>query len=224
MENSITHVRMENAKVIDLYHEDDEPDFKQAWEDGIRGVIHKASEGTRLVDPKYKERRNRCMIETPDMLWGAYHFARPGDTAQQVTNFLGVVSSAIGFPTHPSHFSNETVLVLDHEDPAFSISSASRWLALVKQISGKTPWLYSGFLIREQMEHRHAPEFAQYPLWLAEYGPTAKIPLPWKTAVLHQYTDGHDGPEPRRIKGMPAGLDISAFAGTDDDLRKAWLA
>jgi len=211
---------MINPKVIDLYHGDAEPDFKQAWDAGIRGVIHKASEGLG-TDPKYHERRNKCLIEAPYMLWGAYHFARPGDVALQIQHFLSVVAPGASIP---AAFDKSIVLVLDHEDPRVPLWFAAGWLRGVERLTGKTPWLYSGFLIREQEENRHAPEFSEYPLWLAEYGPVAKVPQPWKTCILHQYTDGHAGPEPHIIKGMPGGLDISSFDGSDEDLEKIWFA
>jgi lysozyme len=209
--------------VIDLYHGDPDPDFQKAYDAGIRAVIHKASEGTE-PDPKYLERYQEAR-KVPGLLWGAYHFARPGNPVNQVETFLDAVSNAKKCTSSiPGNYSKDIVYVLDHEDPRVGMWFAGRFLELVKQATGKTPWIYSGFLIREQMENRHAPAFAQYPLWLAEYGPVAKVPQPWTTCILHQYTDGHDGPEPHRIDGMPGGLDISSFAGSDEQLKNAWLA
>lgn len=206
-----------NPKVVDLYHEDGEPDFERAWDDGIRGIIHKATEGL-AIDPKYHERRDRCYKEVPDMLWGAYHFARQGDPQKQASFFLDTVKAS------PTHWATTTVYVLDHEDPRFPIWGAISWLRLVRLVTKKLPWLYSDNVIRAQMEHRHPHEFSEYPLWLPEYGPEPKVPQPWTTCILWQYTDGHIGAEPRRIAGMPGGLDISSFQGSDDELRNAWLA
>lgn len=209
-----------NPKVIDLYHGNADPDWKTLWDEGIRGVIHKASEGLEH-DPLYAARRNECFMRAPNMLWGAYHFGRPGDVNQQVNKFLSAVAPGAHMP---AQFTRKTVLVLDHEDPKVPLWWARDFLEKVKLITGKTPWLYSGFLIREQEENRHAPVFSEFPLWLPEYGPKCKVPSPWKTCVLWQYTDGTLGEEPRRIKGISEDIDISSFDGTDEQLEKVWCA
>lgn len=209
-----------NPKVIDLYHADKDPDWEGMWEGGIRGVIHKASEGIEK-DPKYAIRRNECFMRTPDMLWGAYHFGRPGDVNQQVKVFLSAVAPGASVQ---AAYPKKTVLVLDHEDPKVPLWWAQDFLSKVKLLTGKIPWLYSGFLVRQQEDGRHAPAFSQYPLWLPEYGIGPRVPYPWKTCILWQYTDGHEGQEPHTIKGVEPGLDISSYDGTDEQLRASWYA
>jgi len=196
-----------NPKVIDLYHENEEPDWELAYKSGIRGVIHKATEGGFDVDSKYAEREQRA--RSAGLLWGAYHFIRPWDPGQQAEHFC----NAIGRDTLP---------VLDHEDRNVPLWAALRWLQLVRKILGHAPVLYTGFLIREQEDNRHMPAFSEFPLWLAEYGPVAKVPLPWTKCLFWQYTDGKVGPEPHRIDGVPEGVDVSSFDGTDDELKAAW--
>lgn len=212
-----------NPKVVDLYHGDDlvytdaEHDFAAAFGAGIRGIIHKATEGLTDVDARYHARE--AAAREAGMLWGAYHFMRPGDPVQQAQHFLSTALPDI-VNRHPCNIR----LVLDHEDPKVPLWAAQRWLEVVRQATGQYPWLYSGFLVKQQVDGRHMPAFAEYPLWLAEYGPEPKVPVPWKKCVLWQFTDGNVGPQPHAIAGIAhKNCDISSFDGTDEALRAAWL-
>lgn len=209
-----------NPKVVDLYHGDDleytdaEHDFRAVYEAGIRGIIHKATEGPHMVDSRYHEREKAA--RAAGLLWGAYHFMRPGDPVQQVSHFLDQVHWSKSADEH-------TQFVLDHEDAGVPMWAALRWLQVVRQITGQTPWLYSGFLIRQQQDNRHMPAFGEFPLWLAEYGPEPKCPSPWSTCVLWQFTGDGQGPLPHTIPGIAhKNCDISSFAGTDEELRAVW--
>ncbi|MDQ3746468.1 MAG: glycoside hydrolase family 25 protein, partial [Acidobacteriota bacterium] len=47
--------------VIDLSHHNTVTSFQQVKDAGILGVIHKATEGTSFVDPRYTERRTAAL-------------------------------------------------------------------------------------------------------------------------------------------------------------------
>jgi lysozyme len=208
-----------NPKVVDLYHGDDlvytdeDHDFQAVFNSGIRGIIHKATEGPSMVDAKFRQRE--IAARSTELLWGWYHFMRPGDPAKQAEHF---------FTTIGGHTRGPGVLVLDHEDPSVGVGAALRWMEVIRLISGQTPWIYSGFLIRQQMDNRHKPEWAEFPLWLPEYGPVAKVPLPWQKYTLWQFTGDGEGPLPHSVPGIAhAVCDISSFDGTDEELRTVWL-
>jgi len=59
--------------VVDLYHGDVVTSFADAATSGIRGIIHKATQGTRVADSAYGARRGNAA--DVGLLWGAYHFA-----------------------------------------------------------------------------------------------------------------------------------------------------
>lgn len=180
-------------KVADFYHEDREPDFHHLRSLGIIGVIHKATEGRTEVDPAYDRRIGPA--EHAGMLWGSYHFIRPGDVARQVYHFL-------------EHADHEGLLVLDWEDPLVGMWSALRFLELIRLRLNVTPWLYAGGLLRGRTV---SPVFSEFPLWLSEYSERAIVPLPWKRYTLWQYTEhGHEAD------------DLSHFDGTDAELRALW--
>jgi lysozyme len=76
--------------VIDLSHFNEVTSFSTVKSDGIVGVIHKATEGVRDVDPKYLARRGEALAA--GLWWGAYHFATGDDAAVQADVFLTAVA------------------------------------------------------------------------------------------------------------------------------------
>lgn len=200
--------REENGKHVDLI------DFKKVRAAGFLGVIHKASEGEHFVDPLYAERKEKALAA--GLLWGAYHFMRPGDVGNQVSKFLNTVGH---FPRQGQPFVR---YALDYEDPKLGLWMAERWLEIVHQVTGQRSWLYGGDVIKEQVERRHSPALASYPLWLAEYGPVAKVPLPWQKYVLWQRSGDGIGPGDHDVPGIGKNQDIDYFDGTDDELKQAW--
>ncbi len=203
--------------VIDINHADgssdgrDLIDFKKAYKSGIRGIIHKASEGEHFVDPLYKARKPKAIAA--GMLWGAYHFMRPGDVGNQVSHFLNAIAPRL----------DTDRLMLDYEDEKLALWQAERWLEVIHITTGQRPWLYGGNVLKEQLARRHTPSLVQYPLVLAEYGTVAKIPPPWDKFVLWQRSGDGTGPGIHDIPGIGRKQDIDYFDGTDEELKTAWL-
>lgn len=218
--------------VIDINHADgsrvvhrdgksaieDSVDFEKAFRFGVRGIIHKATEGEHFVDSLYKSRKEKALAA--GMLWGAYHFMRPGDVGNQVSHFLNVALSKDPF--------DQTRFVLDYEDEKLGLWQAERWLEIIHTVTGKLPWLYGGGVLKDQLARHQShmsgrPALAQYPLWLAQYGPVAKVPAPWKTYVLWQRSGDGEGPGIHDVPGIGTKQDVNYFDGTDDELREAWF-
>jgi len=203
--------------VIDINHADgssdghDFIDFHRVYNSGVRGIIHKVTEGEHFVDPLYKSRKPKALVA--GLLWGAYHFMRPGDIGNQVSSFLSIVSGS----------AKDVRLMLDYEDEKLGLWQAERWLELVHMVTGQRPWLYGGGVLKEQLARRHTPSLAQYPLVLAEYGEVAKVPEPWKKYVLWQRSGDGIGPGIHDIPGIGRKQDIDYFDGTDAELKLAWL-
>src|SRR5215471_12132865 len=72
--------------VIDLSHWNTVKDFAAVKAAGIVGVIHKCTEGDGYADPTYDNRADAA--RAAGLLWGAYHFLRPGDMAAQARYFV----------------------------------------------------------------------------------------------------------------------------------------
>src|SRR3954451_14079786 len=75
-------------KVLDISHDN----TVQSWEEikaaGVRGIIHKATEGASYRDLTYAERRRDEARISSGLLWGAYHFLRPGNMVEQAQFFV----------------------------------------------------------------------------------------------------------------------------------------
>lgn len=199
--------------VIDIsHHNGGSLNFAKAKEDGILGVIHKASQGQGNRDPMYT--KNREKVRDAGLLWGAYHFATGSDGVKQAQHFLETVGDVDG-----------ALLVLDFEPnpsgPSMSLEEARAFNTHVQQQTGKWPGLYAGHYLKELLGSAKDPVLANSWLWLAQYGPTAVVPANWPTWTMWQYTDGAAGPEPHTVKGI-GHCDRDRFNGSEAQLRKLW--
>src|SRR5262245_17176682 len=86
--------------VIDISHHNGNVNLAKAKQDGILGVIHKATQGQTFKDPTY--RRNRQSAKDAGLLWGAYHFGTGSDGLKQAQHFLAVVGNEPGTLLAPS--------------------------------------------------------------------------------------------------------------------------
>ena len=201
-------------KVVDLSHWDDVQDgLAGAKAFGIRGVINKVTEGLGGEDHSFSWRRAPAAKQ--GLLYGAYHFIRPGRILQQVDWFL----SRIGDTT-------DLLLALDHEDPNVPLSDAQLWMQAVHDKVGRWPVLYSGFLIKEQLRASDHPFWSNIKLWLSHYSDKPTWPNAWKTPWLWQYSGDGLGPTPHNVPGIVCGrgIDMNSFSGTDDELAAQWAA
>jgi GH25 family lysozyme M1 (1,4-beta-N-acetylmuramidase) len=202
-------------KVVDIYHDDTVKDFAKARAFGIRGVIHKATEGGAIADPAYSERRK--MAVAAGLLWGAYHFIRPGNVKHQAMRFMDVATPDA-----------QTLMALDHEDPDVSLAAARQFIEAVEPQLNRKLVLYSGFLLKEQIVKATADDvafFAGRRLWLCQYtspGETPIWPKQWIKPWLWQFTGDGDGPPPHAVPGLQDKMDINSFDGTDDELAAGW--
>jgi lysozyme len=200
--------------------------FKEAYAWGIRGVIHKATEGERFVDPLYAARRARALAA--GLLWGAYHFGRPGDPGNQASAFLtaapkGAAKTIYLPPSLVDDEKNFVRLCYDFEDEHLGLWQAEHFLDLIHMTTRQYGWLYSGFLVRDLLQKRGTgAELSPYHLWLAEYSTVARVPRVWKNYVLWQRSGDGQGPGPHDIPGIGHKQDVDYFDGTDQQLRAAW--
>jgi len=197
--------------VLDLSHHNVIEDWGKVYASGIRGVIHKATQGGSFVDGDYAKRK--ADAKAAGLLFGAYHFADASDVTIQVEHFLKVVG------TEP-----DTLLALDFEPNGkntMSLEQARQFLQMVYDKTGQRPILYSGNLLKEGLKKKADPFFSSHRLWLAQYGPKAKLPNGFKSYWLWQYSgDGVNGPG--IIPGIKTkGVDCNVFGGTD--LAAEWV-
>lgn len=210
-------------KVLDLSHHNDGPiggpiDFAAIAAIGVRGIIHKASQGTATIDRMYAGRRQAVL--DAGLLWGAYHFADGSDPEVQAKHFLDIAKPDAA-----------TLMALDYEPngaSSMNIDGARAFLETLKAELGRPAVLYSGNLIKETLDEDEDGFFGGHRLWLAQYGDHPKWPAAWSAPWLHQFSgDGvnnHGIHVPGVNPAIAGKLDMNAYAGTDEQLAQEWAA
>lgn len=195
---------MPTPTVIDVSHWNDVVDLSKASADGIRGLIHKASEGTSYADPDMKERFR--MAKDAGLLWGLYHFLRPGNMDDQVEH---LVKTSVGA------WDGNTVVACDYEDPMIPLSDVEYFMAKCATEFHVDPVLYSGHVLKEKLTVSNHP-LTKYRLWLAHYTTKAAPILPkgWTKYWLWQYTDKG------KVAGINGNVDLNDYQGPD--LARDW--
>lgn len=196
--------------VIDVSRYETVTDWAQVRQEGIRGVICKATEGTWYKDPTYAVKR--VGARAAGLLWGAYHFLRPGDMSAQVKFFLDTAAPELN-----------TLLALDYEDPRVALTQVKDWLRACEKQSRRSPLLYSGHVLKEKLAGTPDPGLGKYRLWLAQYGPRPVCPPGWREPWLWQFTGDGAGPGPHSIKGIAEdNIDVDSYAGMISQLEAEW--
>lgn len=198
--------------VIDLSHHNRILDWDAVASDGIAGIIHKATQGFRFIDPKYKSRKDKALEK--GLMWGAYHFGVGGDGVAQANHFLSVVNPG-----------PKDLLVLDLENNPtgsdMSLDEAEEFVEQIQAVTGRWPGLYSGHYIKEMLRNRTDTVLTNCWFWLAQYSNIAKVPRAWSKWTMWQYTDGAAGPEPHSVNGI-GHCDRDKFNGDMNELKTLW--
>lgn len=200
-----------NPRVVDLSHHNTITSFKEAYDFGIRGIIHKATQGTGYSDQTYNRRKANALAA--GMLWGAYHFADNSDPKKQVDHFFDMVQP-----------DENTVMALDYEPNGgrtMNIKQARTFLEYGAQKLGRPLVLYSGNLIKETLS-KPDPFFNSHRLWLAQYSTQYQLPVGWSKYWIRQYTGDGSGAQPHYVPGLGNGLDINTYEGSDEQLKSEW--
>jgi GH25 family lysozyme M1 (1,4-beta-N-acetylmuramidase) len=200
--------------VLDISHHNTVTSFQQIKSFGINGIIHKASQGDSIPDKTYSQRRDSAV--KAGLLWGAYHFASNEPVKDQVDWFFKMAQ--------PSEF---TLLALDYEpngSATMSLSQAREFIERVDQKTGHATVLYSGNLIKETLDEDDDGFWGNHPLWLAQYGPKAKLPDAWDDYFLWQFSDSnYNNPDNIKIPGISGQVDMNYFNGDASALSTAWV-
>jgi len=185
--------------VIDIYHGNVIHDFAAIKAAGILGVIHKATQGAGYADPLYASRRK--LATDAGLLWGAYSFNTGEDVKAQVGQFISHADPE-----------DQTLICLDFEDnphSQMSLSQARQWLELMDEELGRKAVIYSGNRIKDLLGNTVDSFFGSHRLWLAQYGPVARVQPSWNKQWLWQYSENG------RLPGTDGALDFNIYAGSD---------
>lgn len=201
-------------KVVDVSHY--ESLSGNGWQDvrrsGIIGAICKSSEGNTVIDDRYEG--FVAGARAAGLLTGAYHFLRPGDMSREADFFLRCARP-----------DDKTLISCDYEVASVSAGDARQFIEHVEAKIGRKVVLYSGNTIKEKLGDRVDPWWAARRLWLAQYSAKWIVQRSWTAPWLWQFTGDGIGRSPHTVPGLHAsgGLDISSYAGTDEQLRLEWV-
>ncbi|HEX5211174.1 MAG TPA: glycoside hydrolase family 25 protein, partial [Pseudolabrys sp.] len=208
-----------NLAVVDMNHFDTVTDLVKAKNSGIKGLVHKATEGATFKDPNYDKVRTKAVAA--GLLWGAYHFGTKAPVDAQVKNFIDTAKP-----------DDKTLVALDFEpnvnSPAntMTLDQAREFLVAVAAKLGRKPVLYSGSLIKDSLGSHVDPFFGSHRLWLAEFNPEPTLPASWTKFWLWQYSGDGVGRDPKTVPGIPGNdkrqLDCNHYGGSADELAAEW--
>jgi lysozyme len=179
----------------------------------VRFALIKATQGTDLLDPKF--RANRASAQKAGIAAAPYHFLTGDDAAAQAAFFAETVGLGRGMP-----------FMLDWETESVPVETLVEIGQALAAIAGRAPLAYYG---RYQLKAPH-PILSRWPLMLPEYpgggGPyldtVHRAPPappgrdPARPFDFHQYT------ETGSLPGIAGDVDRSAWIGTAAEL-DAWI-
>jgi lysozyme len=198
--------------IIDISHWEEPIDFEKVAADGIVAVIAKATTGTAGVDSAYSTYKTDAAPY--EFLWGSYHFGTGSAVDVQVQHYLKTAKPG-----------RDELICLDFEPnpagPTMTLGQAREFVSLLENLTGHYPVLYGGYSLKTSLHGKKDGLLSKCPLWLAQYGPRAVLPVGWKKYTLWQFTDGNVGAPPHTVSGI-GKCDRNRFNGTEAQLRKKW--
>jgi lysozyme len=202
---------MPTPVVVDLSHHNVIPESLQPANDaGVLGIIHKASEGITYVDPTCDNRL--YLAKQAGLLFGTYHFMRPGDPGEQVAFYYDTVQAL----QSKAGESRDWLWALDYEDTGVSLDDVVSFLEQLEAVTQQSPVLYSGHVLKDKLAGNPDSRLTGYRLWIAQYGATLTLPPGWDRYYLWQYSDKGSVP------GIQPPTDLNAYAGPVSELLAGW--
>lgn len=203
-----------STMVVDLSHHNVIPQsLGPLRAQGIKGIIHKATEGVSYEDPKLNARV--FLAREARLHFGVYHFLRPGDMGEQVDHFIATAELAQEFDGQMASW----LWACDYEDAAVSLAEVEDFCGdLMNTLKGQMPVLYSGHVLKDKIAAGESVgSLPEYRLWLAQYtGGTPTLPQGWDKYWLWQFTDQG------QLAGIDGFVDLNDYQGNAQDLANEW--
>jgi hypothetical protein len=200
------------VKGVDISEVQGIVDFQWLKNQGIQFVIIKAFEGNKGKDPMFE--KNIAGARAAGLKVAAYHFiyplptdpAHPGRSPKEqaklhhdaVGDNIPFVCCDMEWP-EPQDFPKWSV------DANFIKQWTLEYLAEYERLSGKRMVLYTYFFYGDYL--KLSPEFAKYPLWIANFDFPPRMPYPWTDYVLQQTGGGTTGIPLTLPNGIPTDTD-----------------
>jgi lysozyme len=196
---------------IDISHWQDFPDFEEVYASGVRGMIHKCTEGTGYVDPNRTTNCARAM--EAGLAISTYYWLKPGDGRAQTEFYLQTLDPVPG----------ERVCI-DYEEAGCSLTTLKDAVQTLLDYGSELKiTVYSGHLLKETLGDEYDELLAKNTdLWLAQYT-SSESNLSWPAGTyehwsLWQYMDTGELP------GIDDSfVDFNEYTGTEEQFLR-WIS
>ncbi|MBF6464873.1 glycoside hydrolase family 25 protein [Nocardia beijingensis] len=178
---------------------------------GHNFAMVKATEGLNYINPYFVP--DSLLMRAAGLARGTYHYARPNLPPEPQAAIYAAVALGQNGPL-------DLPPVLDLENtgglgPAALIDWTRRYLNTVEALTGRVPILYTypNFWHTAMAD---TTEFADYPLWIADYRGNAQPEVPggWSTWTFWQTTDSGT------IPGIAGRVDLNVYSGAQGDFAR----
>lgn len=190
-------------KGIDVSYYQGTVDWAKVRASGRRFAFARVSDGIDHPDSKFAQ--NWPAMKAAGIVRGAYQFFRPAKDVDAQVNLLVTKIAAAG-GLEPGDLPPVLDLESDGGLPASTvIARAKAWLAKVEAAYGMKPIVYTAAFMSSIIGNH----FADYPLWVANYGATCPtMPSGWTEWRFWQDSDRGSVP------GVSGNVDTNLFNGT----------
>lgn len=187
---------------IDVSHWQGAIAWNQVQAAGIQFAYIKATQGSSSVDPNFQ---SNVEGSAGLIARGAYHFYQLQTVSDQMSNFENTCGP----------YTLELPPALDVEVGPLDDAEQKQillFLNLLEQYAGRIPVLYVDLANAQKITN---PEFARYPLWLADYSTT--VPTIPGSDLQAQWTFWQHTPQ-GTVSGISSTVDLDWFNGNRDQL------
>lgn len=207
---------MKSLNIIDIASPyQDGIDLAAVFEqNALDGVVVKATEGLRYVNPKCDKWVQWCIQHSKP--WGFYHYLNSHDPVAEAKRFVKDCFNYFGDGIPCADYEGTVV-------QTFGTYYLRRFLETVYTETGIKPLVYCNLsTIQSDVNGFRSIANDGYKLWLAQYASNSQIgiqPHPWQDGsyapfeklTMHQYSGNG------KINGYNGAVDLDIFYGTVDD-------
>ena len=203
-------------KLIDISHYQNITDLNAVKNDGLSGIICKATDGLLFTDSTFSYRMTH--IPKLGIIPGSYHFARPlQDPVKQSQKYCRTITPwgplLTALDLEESHADTQVSEDWAQNSVDENCAWVLAWLAEFKKNFVGLPFIYSRYNFMNQ--YLKGLDLSTYPSWIADYeSQTSPTLLPYfKTWSCWQRSESdHEA-------GIVGPNDLDVFNGTIEDLK-----
>ncbi len=191
---------------IDVSYYQGSIDWEAVAADGVSFAWVRVSHSLQFFDPEFDT--NLAGARAAGIHTGVYQYFEPGEDPIAQADLLLEATGPLQPGDMPPLIDVESP---DTVPPAQYADAIRAWIDRVETATGVKPFIYTGFYYWN--ESVQTDEFADYPLWIANYNPGCPdIPDVWDTWVVHQYCACET------VAGISGPVDGDTFNGSLADL------